>query len=128
MAEPEVRTHFDLLRRCTKLLFGVTQLEGLTLLVQAGFMTQREIQDYIDLGAVGFASGHFFDSGGNIIRTEFDDRHITLAVEDLRNVPERLCLGGGEQKLAAITGMLRAELANILIVDMTTARGLVERL
>lgn len=124
MAEPEVCAHFDLLRCCTKLLFGVTQLEGPTLLVQAGFMTQQEIQNYIDLGAVGFASDHFFDSGGTIIRTEFDDRHITLAVEDLRNVPERLCLGA--QKLAAITGMLRAELANILIVDMTTAKGLVD--
>ena len=128
MVEPEVRAHFDLLQRCTKLLFGVTQLEGPTLLVQAGFMTGKEVQDYIDLGGVGFASGHFFDSGGNIIRTGFDDRHITLAVENLRKVPERLCLSGGEQKVDAIMGMLRAELANILIVDAATARSLLERL
>ena len=128
LAEPAIRAHFNLLRQCGKLVFGVTQLVGPTLLTEAGFMSARELQNYIDRGAVGFASGYFFDMAGQIVRTEFDDRHITMAIEDLREVPERICIGGGLKKVDAMLGMLRAGLANILVLDEQTAQALLARL
>ena len=86
------------------------------------------MQDYIDRGAVGFASGYFYDRAGQIVRTEFDDRHITMAIEDLRQTPERICIGGGLKKVDAMLGMLRAGLANILVLDEQTAKALLDRL
>ena len=128
MAEPTIREHFNLLRQCSKIIFGVTQLVGPTLLTEGGFMTASELQNYIDRGAIGFASGYFYDMAGQIIRTEFDDRHITMAIEDLRQAPERICIGGGLKKADAILGMLRAGLANILVVDEQTAQALLAKL
>lgn len=128
MAEPAIREHFKLLRQCSKLVFGVTQLVGPTLLTEAGFMSSGELQDYIDRGAVGFASGYFYDGAGQIVRTEFDDRHITMPIEDLRQTPERICIGGGLKKVDAMLGMLRAGLANILVLDEQTAKALLDRL
>lgn len=125
MAEPSIRAHFELLRSCTKSLFGITQLSGETLLVQGGFMSQEALQSYIDRGAIGFASGHFFDPQGNIVVSEFDQRHLTMSVADLRAVPEKICVGGGLQKVEAIRGMLAAGLANILVTDEVTARALI---
>lgn len=126
MAEPEIRNHFQLLRQCTKTVFGVTQLTGETLLVQAGFMAEKDLAAYRDLGAVGFAAGYFFDADGNVVRNEFDARHITMGLDDLLNVPERICLGAGNEKIGAIAGMLKANLATILITDEATATRLVE--
>lgn len=127
MAEPSIRTHFALLSQCTKLLFGVTPIVGRTLLVEGEFMTEEELQSYRDLGAVGFASGYFYDRAGQIVRTEFDNRHITMPLEELRQVPERICVGGGPGKAESIRAMLRAKLATILVTDDRTAMELVSK-
>ncbi|WP_420342176.1 sugar-binding transcriptional regulator [Paenirhodobacter sp.] len=124
MQEPAIRQHFGLLRHCTKTVFGVTQLTGETLLVQGGFMTEEELATYRELGAVGFAAGYFFDRDGSIIHSEFDGRHITMAYGDLAAIPERICVGGGPDKVAAIRAMLRTELATILVTDEVTATQL----
>lgn len=128
MAEPAIREHFSLLKQCTKTIFGVTQLSGVTLLVKGGFMTQAELQSYRDLGAVGFAAGYFFNAAGEIVTSAFDERHITMPLEDLRAVPERICVGGGAEKVGAICAMLRAKMANILIVDEETAQAVLAEL
>jgi len=126
--EPAIRDHFSLLRQCTKSIFGVTQLEGETLLVQGGFMTMEEIAVYRKAGAVGFASGFFFDRRGNIIRSEFDDRHITMAFDDLQKVPTRICVGGGMEKVEAICAMLKTKIANVIVIDEQTATAVYQRL
>lgn len=128
MKEPEIRNHFKLLQQCTKSIFGVTPLTGGTLLVQAGFMTETALSGYRDLGAIGFASGYFFDSAGNITRCEFDERHITMPLEDLLNIPERICVGGGLEKTEAVLGMLRTHIANILVTDESTIRNVIAML
>ena len=125
MEEPAIKSHFTLLSQCTKSLFGVTPISGKTLLVQGGFMTEAELQSYRDLGAVGFASGYFFDNDGNIVRSEFDSRHITMPLEDLQEVPERICVGGGPGKAEAICGMLKTRLASVLVTDAATAQEII---
>lgn len=124
MQEPIIEQHFNLLRQCTKTLFGVTHLSGPTLLEDSGVMTEELLLQYQQSGAVGFASGYFFDPEGKIIRTGFDDRHIVMPIEDFFQVPRRICIGGGPEKITAIQGMLKAELANVLITDQDTARSL----
>lgn len=125
MSEPAIRNHFSLLSQCTKLLFGVTSIVGPTLLVEGEFMTEVELQSYRDLGAVGFACGYFYDRNGQIVRSEFDERHITMPLEKLRQVPQRLCVGGGPDKAESISAMLKAKLANILVTDEATAREVI---
>lgn len=128
MAEPAIKQHFALLRQCTKMVFGVTQLTGVTLLVKGGFMTQAEIQTYLDLGAVGFASGYFFNDKGEVVKTEFDERHITMPLDDMLTIPERICVGGGVEKTDAICAILRAKVATVLIVDEATALQVLKQL
>lgn len=125
MSEPAIRNHFSLLSQCTKLLFGVTSIVGPTLLVEGEFMTEVELQSYRDLGAVGFACGYFYDRDGAIVRSEFDERHITMPLDKLRQVPQRLCVGGGPDKAESISAMLKAKLANILVTDEATARAVI---
>lgn len=124
MDEPVLQQHFRLLRSCTKTLFGVTHLGSETLLKGSGFMSQQILEDYQGRGAIGFLSGYFFDAEGKRVRTETDDRHIVMPWEDFLQVPERICVGGGLEKVAAIKGMLLGRYANVLVTDEAAARAL----
>jgi DNA-binding transcriptional regulator LsrR (DeoR family) len=128
MQEPVIDQHFMLLRQCTKSLFGVTNINGPTLLEDSGVMTEDLLLQYQETGAVGFASGYFFDIEGKIVRTGFDDRHIVMPIDDFLHVPHRICIGGGPEKIDAIQGMLQARIATILITDQGTAQSLCARI
>lgn len=62
-------------------------------------MSKADIATYRDLAAIGFASGFFFDADGRFGTSEFDECHITMPLEDLTKVPERICVGRGTEKL-----------------------------
>jgi len=123
MEEPIIAQHFRLLRSCDITLFGVTDLGSETLLKHSGFMTAQFLQDYQDRGAVGFVSGYFYDRDGKTVRTELDDRHISMPVDDFLSVPTRICVGGGPTKIEAIGAMLKGGYANVLVTDEDTARA-----
>jgi DNA-binding transcriptional regulator LsrR (DeoR family) len=124
MREPIIEQHFNLLRSCTKTLFGVTQLGSETLLKDSGFMSEQILSDYQAKGAVGFASGYFFDENGQPVTTDLDARHIGMARQDFLRVPERICVGGGREKVIAIRAMLKGGFANVLVTDEETAQSL----
>ncbi|CAA0108754.1 Deoxyribonucleoside regulator [Starkeya nomas] len=121
MEEPIIEQHFKLLRTCTRTLFGVTHVGSETLLKDSGFMSEPILAEYQRRGAIGFVSGYFFDSQGNPVLTEIDARHIVMPLEDFLKVPERICIGGGMEKVEAISGMLKGGYANILVTDAATA-------
>lgn len=127
MAEPIVAQHFALLQRCDITLFGVTDLGEGTSLMHSGFMTEPTLAEYRALGAVGFVSGYFIDHAGRPLRTELDDRHLSMPREDFLAVPARICVGGGPSKVEAIAAMLRGGYANVLVTDEATAEAVLER-
>ena len=45
--------------------------------------------------------------------------------EELRNIPNRVCLAGGKEKLAAILATLRGGFAADLVIDLPTAEMLI---
>jgi hypothetical protein len=79
-------------------------------------------------GAIGFAAGHFFDAAGNLAASEFDSRHLTMSVATMMNVPHRICVGGGVEKVEVITRMIRARLATVLVTDDQTAIAVLEEI
>lgn len=126
MQEPVIRQHFDVLRSCTKTLFGVTHIGSETLLKHSGFMSEQSLAEYKALGAVGFASGYFFDETGRTVTTDLDARHIVMPLKDFIRVPQRICVGGGPDKIAAIRGMLKGGFATVLVTDERTARSVID--
>ena len=121
MQEPIIQQHVELIRHCAWTLFGVTHLGPDTLLDGSGFMSKQQLARYHDQGAVGFASGYFFDLEGRIITNAFDESYIVMPLSDFLGVGQRVCIGGGLDKVDAILGMTRANLANVLITDECTA-------
>jgi len=97
-----------------------------TLLKHSGFMSEQSLQEYESLGAVSFASGYFFDKTGAAVTTDIDARHSVMPLKDFLQVPQRICVGGGPDKIDAIRGMLAGGLASVLVTDEQTARSVID--
>jgi len=91
------------------------------------YRSWEEIQQLIQLDAVGDICGRFFDKNGSECKVEANQRLISIDFERLKKVPLRVGIGGGKEKIAGIRGALLKGLINILVTDEETAKGILER-
>lgn len=76
------------------------------------------------LGVRAEMSAQLFDAEGAQVRTELDDRVLSVSAAQLRRVPEVVAVAGGEHKAEAIAVMLRTGLISTLVTDSAVARAL----
>lgn len=126
LAEPALIRQFELIRSCTKIVYGVAGLMQDSMVFESGFMSRADGQAYIDAGAVGVAIGRFFDRAGEPVAGSHDGRMVGISLEELRAIPERICVAGGPDKEIAIAGALRGGYATHLVTDERTARRLLD--
>jgi deoxyribonucleoside regulator len=92
----------------------------------AGYVTRRELDDLRKVGAVGDVCGLHFDINGQPACDDFCARLVSIRRHDLLSIPVRLGVAGGEGKTDAILGALRSKYVNVLVIDSTTARKVLE--
>ncbi len=92
----------------------------------AGYVTRRELDGLRKAGAVGDVCGLHFDINGQPACEDFCDRLVSIRRQDLLSIPVRLGVAGGEGKADAILGALRSKYVNVLVIDSTTARTVLE--
>jgi DNA-binding transcriptional regulator LsrR (DeoR family) len=111
----------------TTVLLGIGAIEPSPLLQRSGnTLATDDLDALAAVGAVGDVCLRYFDSDGELVSTDFDDRVIGVAPSVLRAVPRRIGVAGGDRKHAAIRGALRGGWINVLITDVSTARALTE--
>jgi len=126
LAEPALVRQFELIRSCTKIVYGVAGLTEDSMVFESGFMSRKDGLPYIAAGAVGVAIGRFFDASGAPVVGSHDSRMVGVSLDELRAIPERLCVAGGPDKETAVAGALRGGYATHLVTDEKTARRLLE--
>jgi DNA-binding transcriptional regulator LsrR (DeoR family) len=92
----------------------------------AGYVTRRELDDLRRAGAIGDVCGLHFDINGQPACDDFCERLVSIRRHDLLSIPVRLGVAGGEGKADAILGALRSKYVNVLVIDSTTARKVLE--
>lgn len=127
MQEPALVEQFELLRSCTKFLFGVTHLERAGDSVLRGWVSAEWLDAYAKDGAVGVLAGRFLDRDGRPVEGALDGRMIGLSLDEIRRIPRRICLAAGLRKVEAIEAALRGGYATVLVTDEPTAQALLER-
>lgn len=125
LSQPAIRQTFELAQRVDVALVGVGTTMNNATLVKAGFLSPSEMATLRALGAVGDLLGHFFDENGNLIRSEFEERVISLEFERLRDIPNVLCVAGGLDKVRAVHAALKTGMIDALVTDEQVARELV---
>jgi DNA-binding transcriptional regulator LsrR (DeoR family) len=92
-----------------------------------GFLTDEELEELGEEGAVGEVAGWVFDRDGKLIDGSFNARVLSAP---LRHTRDRalVAVGGGPRKIAPIAAALRGRLINGLITDEATAAGVVAQM
>ncbi len=85
--------------------------------------------DFLELEqfqAVGDLFGRWFDQKGNYIDCSCNRRVVSIIPSIQKNVPRKILVSAGAERLAAIRAVLGNALMNIFISDEFTARSLLE--
>lgn len=89
-------------------------------------ISQAELDDLLDKGAVGDIALRYFDAEGRGVESEINDRIIGITLEQLKRGPKVVAASGGPQKVPAIRAALRGGLIDVLVTDSVTAGKLLE--
>lgn len=95
-------------------------------LVKRGDLTEADFADLKRAGAVAEICGRYIDAEGNECETSLRDRTVGIEIDDLRKIPNVVCIADGGQRSRAILAALKGGIANSLIVDEIGARNLLE--
>lgn len=127
MADPYVRLVIEQFEQVTTALVGIGALEPSRLLADSGnCFSMEELEELRARGAVGDVLLRFFDANGAAINGPFNQRVISMQLDQLRRVDRSIGVAGGERKFQAILGALRGRWVNVLVTDLLTARRLIE--
>jgi DNA-binding transcriptional regulator LsrR (DeoR family) len=95
-------------------------------MVRSGCLSTDEIGRLVGQGAVGDILGNYVDVEGRLIAAPHRDRLVALSVEDLRRIETVVAVVSEAEKPLAILGTLRAGVVDVLIVDETNARAVLD--
>ena len=84
-------------------------------------VSDDEVTELRDVGAVGEICTRFFDVAGRPCITALDRRLVALDLHQLRAVPLVVGVASGKSKAAAILGAVRGGYVNSLVTDDVTA-------
>lgn len=115
----------DMWRQLTIAVVGIGSVRPSPLLHSSGnSLSEAELGQLSDLGAVGDVCLRFVDRAGQLVRSELDDRVLGIDPDTYREIPRRVGVAGGARKHEAIRASLLGGWVNILITDLTTAYDL----
>lgn len=122
-----VRSVFDLMRRMTVALVGVGSISPRATVFRHGVIAPAYIETIAARGAIGTICGRFFGTEGRPIPTDFDDRTLSITLEDLARTPLSIAAAVGASKAGAIRAAITGRIVNALGTDGETARAMLER-
>lgn len=96
-------------------------------MIQLGYLSAEEQAFLRERGAVADVTCRWIDVEGNPVQLPPTINPIGVSLEDLKNIPERLTISGGERKREALLGTLRGGYTTTLVTDEATASYLLER-
>ncbi|MDO4322491.1 MAG: sugar-binding transcriptional regulator [Lachnospiraceae bacterium] len=126
MKEKSVSFIFDYFRKLDTLVMGIGIPERAeSTLIRAGYITEKEMDKYVEEGLVGDIALQFFDARGNTEQfKEFNDRVAGMPTEMIRKVRNRIGIAGGANRVEAIKGAIRGGFINMLITNVDSAEKL----
>ncbi len=126
VSDKNIARTLELARNAKVAIFTVGYFDYDSVLVKADYFEPQEVDDLLEVGAVGDVCSRIINYHGKICSDELNSRTIGIELEELRNKPYSIAVAGGRRKFQAIKAALRGRLFNVLITDEWVARELVE--
>lgn len=124
--DPIIARVLSLTKKADLGLLPIGQLSKEASIVRTGVLSLEEMDQLQREGAVGEVLGNFFKEDGTFLKTEMQKRVIGISKEELFQIPLRVGIAYGKNRVKAIKGAVSNKIINVLITDSITARGLIE--
>jgi DNA-binding transcriptional regulator LsrR (DeoR family) len=124
LEEHAVNSALETAANCQMAVFSIGAADYSALLYQFNLITAQEVEELRIQQAVGDVLGRFFDRNGNELQIELNHRIIGLHLDQLKRIPLRVMVAGGENKREAIRIALKSRFCDVLVTDTNTAEWL----
>ncbi len=101
---------------------GIGNLNEEGTLVKYNYLNQETYEELSELGVVGDVCFRMFDEQGKLVESDYNDLIMGITFENYMNIPFRIGIAYGKEKVKAIVGALRGRVINILVTDHETAK------
>jgi len=115
----------QLWENCDYAIFGIGTTETGTL-HSLDLIKPEELLKIKQSVGIGDILGHCFDINGNFINTSLEERLLSVPIEILKKIKERIVIAGGEDKYLAIKGALNSGIVTTLVTDENAAKKILE--
>ena len=102
---------------------GITEL---TTSYRLGHVSEAERRSLIEAGAVGDVLYNFIDARGEVVEHSVNERCMSVSLERLRRIRQRVLVSGGAEKLGILRAAFRTIRPTTFITDEQTAHALLQ--
>lgn len=113
---------YSVMKNCTIAVVGIGTAQSQWKHMVALYDKDDAEQSRWAENVVGEVCTHFYDKDGNEVEPPFRNRIISIALKDYKNIPLRVGIAGGTEKVDAIRAALIGGYINALITDAETAK------
>lgn len=126
LTESSIRATFEQFKDLDVAFLGIGALGGTdaSRLEYEGLIDSAGTEALRKQGAVGDVLSYVFDASGRLIQSGLEERILAIPLNDLLQVPRRVGVASGVEKVVAIAGALRGGLVNVLVTDSSVASQL----
>ena len=124
--DPDIGNTLNLARQASLVIFGVGTLHDEATMVQLGYLSSEERAFLRERRAAWDIACRWIDDQGNPVELPPTINPVSISLQDLKSIPKRLAIAGGELKREALLGTLRGGYATTLVTDDSTAAYLLE--
>ncbi len=117
----------QLAEACDVALLSCGGISAVTTSYRSGHITESDRQTLAAAGCVGDILYHFLDADGGLVDHPVNSRSISMPLERLKRIPQKVLISGGADKIAIMRATLSSISPSVLITDEVTARALLEK-
>lgn len=116
-----IREAFDLARRASTVVFSLGAMHDEATIFKIGHITPEQRRFLLDRRAVGDIVCRWIDRDGEPVELPPSINPISISLPDLKRIPQRLAVAGGDLKREALLATLRGGFVTSLVTDEHTA-------
>ena len=116
---------FAMMHRIAVAVVGVGAISESAMVFREGFIEAAELEKIRAQGAVGTICARFFGRDGQPVGTAFDDRTLSIGVDELKRAPIRIAAAISPSKALAMRAAIEGGIINAVATDAETARTLI---
>lgn len=124
MTQPMLREIFERGEKVDLAFLSVGELTQNCTMTRVGLVSRTEVDDLIKAGAVGDICAHWVDDHGRLVNHPLNSRVVALSPEKLKSIPCVVIASGGKTKSAALRGVLKGGMCDVVITDELTAKAI----